>query len=813
MFRSSLIQPGRHCARPSWGWTCLMGLLMASPCAWGQSQSAQEPVLRATADSLFVDLPAQSLNQSIQALARQFQVGIGFDARLDQGRSAPALRGTYTVHQALERVLTGSGLRAVRVGSGLVLVADNSSATLSEVTVRSMASTADELPESYAGGQVARGSRVGMLGNRDFMDTPFNTLSYTEQAIRDRQAQEVSSIVGATDPSVYVSGSTGMIEDAFKIRGFAVNTRDIGFGGLFGVMPYYRIPTELAERVEVHKGPTALLNGMPPGGSVGGSVNLVPKRAGEQALTRITGTYATDAQFGTHVDVGRRFGEQQQLGVRFNGVYRDGDSAVDQQSKKTTLAALGLDWRNDRVRLSLDAYTAEDHVSGLNRGISLASTSLAVPAAPDASTLLSPDWTFSTTQTDALVLRGEVDVTRDFTVYAAYGYAEHDFDALASSVYSVTNSAGDYSNNFSHQRMKQDANTAELGGRINFSTGAVRHEAALSTTYYQHDYHFGFLRNMLASSWLTNIYNPQWGSSVDTSYSSASLPKTAALRQLSYGVADTMSMFDDRVQLTLGLRRQQIKSETFDSASGARTALYDVGDNTPAAALLFKLNQQLSLYGNYIEGLSQGSTAPSTAANAGEVFAPYKTRQQELGVKLDLGRFASTLSVFQIRKPNSMTDATSNIYSQGGEQRNRGLELNVFGLPMTGVRLMGGVSYTQPTLTRTANGANQGRDATATPRWQGKLGAEWDVHGIPGLTLNGNMVTMSKQYIDENNARWVAGRTVYDVGARYAMTLGQRPVTLRATVLNVFDKDYWAGSLTSGLGAPRTLMLSASVDL
>ena len=36
---------------------------------------------------------------------------------------------------------------------------------------------------------------------------------------------------------------------------------------------------ELAERVEVLKGPTAMLNGMPPNSSIGGTVNIVPKRA------------------------------------------------------------------------------------------------------------------------------------------------------------------------------------------------------------------------------------------------------------------------------------------------------------------------------------------------------------------------------------------------------------------------------------------------------------------------------------------------------------------------------------------------------
>uniref|UniRef100_UPI001953B031 hypothetical protein n=1 Tax=Streptococcus pneumoniae TaxID=1313 RepID=UPI001953B031 len=72
------------------------------------------------------------------------------------------------------------------------------------------------------------------------------------------------------------------------------------------------------------------------------------------------------------------------------------------------------------------------------------------------------------------------------------------------------------------------------------------------------------------------------------------------------------------------------------------TSRYDESANTPAAALLVKATERVSLYTNYIEGLSQGATAPMTAANAGDVFAPFRTKQKELGLKLDLVSFGCT---------------------------------------------------------------------------------------------------------------------------------------------------------------------------
>ena len=84
------------------------------------------------------------------------------------------------------------------------------------------------------------------------------------------------------DPSVRPSGTKGGILDAFFIRGFPIgegNLGEVAFNGMFGVAPNYRVMADYAERIEVVKGPSALLNGMSPNSSVGGTINIVPKRA------------------------------------------------------------------------------------------------------------------------------------------------------------------------------------------------------------------------------------------------------------------------------------------------------------------------------------------------------------------------------------------------------------------------------------------------------------------------------------------------------------------------------------------------------
>jgi iron complex outermembrane receptor protein len=732
-----------------------------------------------------------------------------FSTRIAQPCADFALSRTAT---AVQRVLLGMTLAV----AGLPAYADTLNteekavSTLPETRVEGEMDLPSELPPSYAGGQVAYGSRVGLLGNKDFMETPFSTVSYTEKYIADRQAQNITQVIAATDPAVFSNGLTGTFSENYSIRGFASNISDVTIGGLYGVAPYYRISPEMYERIEVLKGPSALLNGMPPGGSVGGAVNLVPKRAGNEPLTRFTGTYMSDAQFGGHLDVGRRFGEDQQFGVRFNGVYRDGDGAVNHQKLKAELTSLGLDWRGERARLSADLYESEDRVRGQNRGINLAS-GVAVPKPPKSDTLLNPDWAYVQTKDHGAIVRGEYDLTDDLMAYAAFGTSDTRYVYSGTMLATVFNEAGDFKTSMGQLKMELEKTSGEAGLKGNFQTAAIKHQWSINATHYgdtQKDYG---RRQVPGADWITNIYNPVWGPAADKSFPYIAHSET---RLTSYGVADTLSVLEDQVQLTLGVRRQQVLTDTFSVTTGARTGRYDEAATTPAAALLIKVTDNVSVYANYIEGLSKGATAPMTAANAGDVFAPYKSKQKEVGLKLDLGDFTHTLSLYEIKRPSSYTDPDTNVFSFGGEQRNRGIEWGFFGAPLNDLRLMGGVAHVDPKLTKTAGGINQGKTATGLPKLQGKLGVEWDTPVLDGLTLTANTTSVSKQYINADNSQSIPGYTIFDVGTRYTTHLASRPITLRGSVTNVTNKAYWGTPLLSslGLGAPRTVELSASVD-
>lgn len=684
--------------------------------------------------------------------------------------------------------------------------------TLPEVTVKSEVDDTGELPKAYAGGQVAKGGKVGLLGNKDVLDTPFNVTNYTSQTIQDQQARSLSDLL-ISDPSVRLSSARTNINEDFSIRGFPVASQDVALNGMYGLMPYFRVPIEMAERVEVLKGPTALLNGMAPSGNIGGGINIVPKRAGNDPLTRFTGSYLSDSIYGGHADIGRRFGENKEFGVRFNGAYRKGDPNIDRQAIEESVGTLGLDYTGERLRLSADLMYQQQDIDRVTRQFQAGPGLTKIPRAPDGD-LNYPGYGRSNMTDRSAVLRGEFDVTDQITVYGGIGSRKSRMDALAGNP-TIDNNAGDFSSIPAWQVFAVNSHSAEAGTRIKFDTGPVKHQVSLGVTrvVQNADIAFQFPDGFVPR--FSNLYSPVYSNNPSVAALSGHTMKYTTSELTSYALADTLSFAEDRIQLTLGARRQQVESQNYVIGTGTKDGNgYDEQAVTPVVGVVVKPWERVSLYANYIEGLTQGDRAPVILGltNPGAVLSPYKTKQKEAGVKFDWGRIMTTLSVFEIEKPSAFV--VNNTFGENGEQRNRGVEFNVFGEVVDHVRLLGGVAYTDGRMTKAENVAFKDNYAIAVPKLQANIGAEWDTLFVPGLTLNARTVYTSSQYVDAANNLSLPQWTRVDIGARYKTKLNDTPVTLRANVENLFDKAYW-GSSNFGymfLGAPRTLLLSATVD-
>lgn len=660
------------------------------------------------------------------------------------------------------------------------------------------------LARPYAGGQVARGGNLGMLGAADVMETPFNTVNYTAETLQNQQSRTLADVV-INDPSVRVLTAAGGFGDDFLIRGFAVPSGDVGLNGLFGLTSSSRLATDIVERVEVLKGPGALLNGISPSGSVGGGINIITKRAAVEPLTRVGTSYRSAGQLGVNLDLGRRFGESNEWGVRVNGSRQSGEANLDGQDQKMTVAAIGIDYDGAHVRWSMDAFTQNEKIDNVRPQIAFLPGS-AIPAAPSNDVNFAPGTDLYLHDT-TLATRLEIDLSDHVTAYGAIGKRRGNAEQLFAAARSGT-ANGNFTLNTGYYDSYTETTSFDAGLRTRIDTGPVRHNIVVSTSRLEQE------AGSFASPSFnrpSNIYNPVPVPVPMTARLDPTRTSTTTLS--SVAVADTMSLLGRRLLLTLGVRKQHVALQGSSGSSGS----YDESALTPMAGIVFMVSNQLSLYANRIEGLTRGPIAPAMAVNAGEVFAPYKSTQQEAGIKFDSGSLLSSLSVFQITRPNAMLDPTTLQFGVDGEQRNRGIELNTYGEVARGVRVMAGATYIDSTLTRTQGGVNQGNSPAGVPSHTLNLGGEWDLDGVPGLpnglTATGRAIHTASVDSNANNQHQFPDWTRYDAGLRYVTRVDGKPLTIRASVENLLDKDFWvlSGSFAS-VAAPRTFVLSASMD-
>ncbi|CAG9933834.1 TonB-dependent receptor domain-containing protein [Candidatus Nitrotoga arctica] len=118
-------------------------------------------------------------------------------------------------------------------------------------------------------------------------------------------------------------------------------------------------------------------------------------------------------------------------------------------------------------------------------------------------------------------------------------------------------------------------------------------------------------------------------------------------------------------------------------------------------------------------------------------------------------------------------------------------------------------------LTKTQNGQFDGKEAAGAPEWVVKLGSEWDLSRMPGLTATARLQYASSQAFNADNTIKVPSWARLDVGARYAIKINGRPVIFRASVENVTDRRYWdtvPSYQIATYAAPRTILLSTTID-
>ncbi|MFJ3047292.1 TonB-dependent siderophore receptor [Herbaspirillum chlorophenolicum] len=758
------------------------------------------------------DIPAGPLEDVLGRFGHDAGILLSFRPEITAGLHSDGLRGSYGIDGGLAALLAHTGIQVNRQANGGYLLSKPAfgmaNRPLPTVTIMSTADQDATAP--YAGGQIAKGGSLGILGTGNAMDVPFSTVNYTAALLENQQARTLADVV-ENDASVRMLTSTGGFGDTFQIRGYSLSSGDVGFNGLFGLASASHMPAAIMERVEVLKGPGTLMNGINPDGSIGGSINIVTKRAGDEPLARLTTSFQGKGQAGLQTDVSRRFGTDNAWGIRVNGVYKDGEASIKDGNQQLAVGALALDYRGRQLRWSLDTYAQHEDTDNFRPQVGFLPEVTTIPSPPPADANFYRGSQLRL-EDAATVSRLEYDIDGGMTVYGAIGYR---YGASRQNLTTgAVNAAGIGTLRNSYYDTYSKTMTADAGLRMRFDTAGIGHALAIGMTRLQQE--------------AGNAYIPSSGTATYSIYTATPLPaitdaRTAPKKSYdmvltSVTLADTLSMLEGRLNIFAGARQQQVRYDSFDTVTELETSSYSASAVSPLLGVVVKPSEHLSLYANYTAGLTRGTVVPTGVLNAGQILPPYRSRQYEAGIKVDWGRMTTSAAVFQIANPSPVITMLQNppgasLYSYDGEQRNRGLELSAYGEALSGLRLMASAAFFDAKLTHTANGVNDGKNATGVPAYTFSLAADWDTPWLAGLALNARVVHTSSVYFNAENTLSLPGWIRTDIGARYQTRLAGKPVVLRANVENLFNRNYWLlASPYATVAAPRTLLLSAQAD-
>ncbi|CAB1213781.1 TonB-dependent receptor [Acinetobacter bouvetii] len=721
---------------------------------------------------------------------------------------------------AVMMALVANGIAAAHAAE--VLEGEKDSATTGQQdvvtldTIRlevSADASAEGLMEAYAGGQVATGGKVGIFGNQKNLDTPFNLTSYTNQYIQERQADSVGDVLQA-DAGVRTAKGYGNFQEAYFLRGFVLASDDTAYNGLYGILPRQYIPTELFERVEVFKGASAFLNGAIPGGTgIGGSINLLPKRASSEALNRIK--IGTDFNGGyVSSDISRRFGESDKFGVRVNTAYHQGGTEVDKEDNSLGLASVSADYKGDKLRVSADLGYNNNRLEANRPSLRLTNAVTSMPSASQYVNYHGQSWTYSNEEDVFGSLRAEYDLTDATTAYAAYGFRSSEENGVYSSQQVSDAQTGAAKLSASIIPRKDKIHTGEVGLRTKFETGAAKHNVVLSGSLYKADKSFSY---GYATSLTDNFYSPIYTgqSNINKWLGAAGThPKAGETTLTSVALGDNISFLDKRLNVMLGARYQEIEQNVYQY--GVHQT--DINENkvTPALGLSYKLTPELSVYGNYIEALVQGDALIDDVGNY-HVADPFVSKQKELGLKYENGRIGGALNYFYTDRQKAAVNGSGSPQISEAKNIHQGLEFNAYGQLTDSVKILGGATWLNTEQKNTYNGLFEGNEVVGVPKFQANAEADWQLPIEQDISLNGRILYTGSSYANNANTLKLKDWTRVDIGANYKTQISQVPTTFNFSVTNVLDKDYWASASVNDysyltLSEPRTFKLSASFD-
>ncbi len=765
------------------------------------------------------DIPAQSLSSALLQFSENTGIKTFFSADVARDIQTPGLSGSYTPQQALDKLLTNTGIayRFTDTESVALSVSPKKNGTetttLKPMTVTGKSGYADNDP--YNTDYNRTNATTATKTNTSIMQTPMSVKVVPQQVLKDQQVVTLDQALKNVSGVVSGSGS----DRQFFIRGFDVYNY---YRDGFPFVSNWFHTEELAniERVEVLKGPGSILYGR---AEPGGIINFVTKQPLDTPYYSLRQQFGSYDHYRTDIDATGPLTVNKDLAYRFNLAYQTNNAITEFAGGERIFVAPQLRWNiSDKTvsNIKLEYSNIKRNADNL-LPLNTAGTQ---PAALSRSQNLSDPWSYMEDEYVMLSLNTEHKFNPNWSL-------RHRFNASFANGAGINVSASgnvaangdvgrfffegnangnDYFNNF--------YNSLELAGK--FETGLFKHTMLVGGDYMNTDARatMGPIFGLNPAG--TNIYNPVHFAQAPavTAYN------TFGYSQPWFGVyGQDQIELPYHVHLLAGLRYDNAETGG-DSAWGA------FGNNTkiinptvtddrvsPRGGLLWQPIPELSLYGSYTENFGASN---SVSQNGNQL--PSQTAQQwEIGAKTELwgSRFTGTLAYFDLTKQNLPMQVAQGISRAVGEAESRGIELDLTGEILPGWKVIGAYAYTPfaKTIKDSIGAGTEGMRLHNAPVNNGNLWTTYEFQDrtLHGLKLGAGVQAVGMRQIGYKEAIKTPGYATLNLMASQSWKVGKTHVTAQLNADNLLDKTYHGGVYSYGpalYGAPRTFMGAIKIE-
>ena len=696
--------------------------------------------------------------------------------------------------------------------------AANDSAEAADPQAQSMA----EVVVTASKAPAAKRASVGGFADAPLLQTPASVTVISQKDMQDLQIRNLSDAV-KLDTSINDAYNAVGYAEQFSIRGFKLDNNSSYRKDGVAIPGDTQIPLENKERIEVLKGLAGLQAGV---AAPGGVIDFIVKRPTAAPLRTVTVETRERGTLYGAVDLGGRL-EDTRFGYRVNVAAERLRSYIKGADGNRKFISGAFDWQiSPQALLQIDA-DYQDKAQATAPGFQLLNNkTLPTGISADAMLNLQP-WTRPVeTVTSNIGLRFQYAFNDDWHATLSanqHSFKRDDYTAFpygcsGQDLYPGFCGNGDY-DVYDYRSLGETKKPLSAQAMIQgkFATGSLRHDFTAGVSTFRRKDRAG----LYVYDWagVSNIYRPQIVEMSTGVQGPVRLVRKDT--ENSVFVQDIVSLTPNW-KLHGGLRHIDVDGYQYVlKADKEIRARHDF--LLPNVSLVYTPLDNVSVYAAYSQGMEHGGTADRKAENANVELSPSRSKQIELGVKMDVTPdFMLAASLFQIRKglefnqPLALQPKKYN-FVRAGQAQHRGLELSAQGKATRDLSLGASVTALNSQQSGTGNADLDGKRVPNVPAFKAAVHADYAVQQVAGLSVNGSWEYAGKKAFEYNNTTFVPSYNVFNLGAAWATRIAGKTAVLRASVNNVADKFYWRDVTPESdgylyPGASRTLKVSAQFD-